>query len=171
LREISQSVVLPFPHPGFVAPLVNSVATTPSSPALAIDAAPVCEADVPVVQQNAGFGREGFKMWLARGAAAVVVVAALLAVGWKVRAYWLTAAEASRTGIEVFESAPSGSQVVIDGVTTGNTPLTAALSPGKHTVEFRFREASRVFKIDTVRRGRSLHRVDVTGGTPGAGLR
>jgi len=67
-----------------------------------------------------------------------------------------------KTGLAVLESVPPGSQIAVDGKNLGTTPVTATLSAGSHTVEFRFRKATRTLKIDVANGGRGVERVDWT---------
>jgi PEGA domain-containing protein len=59
----------------------------------------------------------------------------------------LASAPAPRTGNLTIDTRPAGSQVLIDGVDRGTTPLTLALDPGAHTVTLRNAADERVVPI------------------------
>jgi len=53
-------------------------------------------------------------------------------------------------GRALLSSNPSGSSVFIDGVESGKTPLTATLSAGPHTIEYRYRKNTRKIELTVV---------------------
>lgn len=59
----------------------------------------------------------------------------------------------ARTGIAVLGSEPPGAEVTIDGTPAGSTPLKLELAAGRHSVEFKMKEATRRQTID-IERGR-----------------
>ena len=71
-------------------------------------------------------------------AAAIFVVAVGVAGGlaWAGRQYYV---RRTTPGTAVIESNPRGAEVFVDGASKGLTPLTIALSPGKHALELRRR--------------------------------
>jgi archaellum component FlaG (FlaF/FlaG flagellin family) len=91
---------------------------------------------------------------------AVTAVLAL-AVAFATRSHWAKNLTAN-TGVAVLDSIPSGSQVFVDGESMGTTPVTATLAAGSHMVEFRFRKAARVERIDVTRGGHTMQQVDWT---------
>jgi hypothetical protein len=71
--------------------------------------------------------------------AATILVVAVGVVGglaWAGRQYYV---RQTTPGTVVIESNPRGAEVLVDGASKGLTPLTIALSPGKHALELRRR--------------------------------
>jgi hypothetical protein len=102
---------------------------------------------------------------LKQAAAAIVVVGVLVTGG---RAYY---SWSKTPGTVVIESTPRGSEVVLDGATQGQTPLTLQLAPGAHLLEVRRKKESRQFTLN-VRPGEQLsQQVDWTAKTTAAAVR
>lgn len=99
---------------------------------------------------------------IARRFPQVAAAAVVLAICLMGRAYWVRLAAAPKTGIVVFESAPAGSELALDGRNIGVAPMTVTVPAGTHTVEFRLRNATRTEEIVVAAGSRSVQRVDWT---------
>ena len=86
--------------------------------------------------------------WAPRVFAAAAVLAILAGAGWMARPYVTRLLTVAKTGTVVLESLPPGSDVFVDGVALGPSPLTTELSTGSHVVEFRRGDATRKLEID-----------------------
>jgi hypothetical protein len=76
----------------------------------------------------------------------VVVVGVVGGLAWAGRLYY---ARQTTPGTVVIESNPRGAEIFVDGASKGITPLTIALSPGKHALELRRRGVPpRQFTLD-----------------------
>jgi hypothetical protein len=95
-----------------------------------------------------------------RFALAAGIIAALGGATFSVRAYLAKLAAMPKTGTATLESAPPGSEVLVDGKAIGSAPVTAELVPGHHIVEFRRRKASRKIEIDITAGQATAGRVD-----------
>jgi hypothetical protein len=71
-------------------------------------------------------------------------------------------------GTAVLESVPAGSAVFIDGTEAGRTPLMTELTPGRHAVEFRRRNATRTLNIAVVTGRSVVGRLDWSAKRPGS---
>ena len=91
----------------------------------------------------------------------VAMVAVVLVLGATARVY-LPKLMAPKPGVAVLESVPDGSQVLVDGKALGTTPFTATLPAGDHSVEFRFRKATRTVRLSVTAGGHTTERVDWT---------
>jgi len=100
--------------------------------------------------------RASIMAWLPR-VAALGVIAALAAAGYT---YLPKLRTAVTSGEVVLESGPAGSQVFIDGNLVGKTPVTTTLPAGRHTVEFRNGDMSRMKELNVTARERLVERVD-----------
>lgn len=87
--------------------------------------------------------RSGRRLRAALATAAVLVA---LAIGVATGVRWV--AGRARPGTLVVESTPPGSEVWVDGDRRGLTPLTLTVSPGRHTLELRWRGRTRTFPLD-----------------------
>ena len=65
------------------------------------------------------------------------LLAIVAGAGWMARPYVVKLLTVAKTGTVVLESVPPGSDVFVDGVALGPSPLTTELSTGSHVVEFR----------------------------------
>lgn len=86
------------------------------------------------------------------GAVAVVALVAYLALAGQTDSS-ATPAESSAArnmGTAVLESVPAGSDVFIDGAPAGTAPVSRELAPGRHIVEFRWRNSSRKLNVEVV---------------------
>jgi hypothetical protein len=66
----------------------------------------------------------------------MVVVGVVGGLAWAGRLYYV---RQTTPGTLVIESNPRGAEILVDGASKGLTPLTIALSPGKHALELRRR--------------------------------
>jgi PEGA domain-containing protein len=108
--------------------------------------------------------REPIVRWLPRlGALAVLV--AIVAAGVT---YWPKLRTDLTSGDVTLETGPPGSQVFIDGALVGTTPLTATVSRGRHTVEFRSGDMTRTKELIVGAREHLVERVDWTTKPTGA---
>lgn len=99
--------------------------------------------------------------WSLRAVAAVVLIAVVAGAGLAARSYWgkLTA---PKLGTAVLESVPTGSQVVIDGILEGRTPLSKELVVGRHVVELHYRNSTRKLEINVATGTPTVSRIDWT---------
>ena len=88
-----------------------------------------------------------------------LIVGVTVAAGY---AYWPNLVSSVVDGTVVLESEPPGSEIVIDGVPAGTTPLTADVRAGRHTVEFRNGDAAKTFEVVVSARGRVVQTHDWT---------
>ena len=167
-------------HIEHVAPAIARATTKLSSEAVAA-ASPAPELGTETPIQHAPVGHAGPSA-IARAAArarslvapiarwlpVVAGVALLVTLGSMGRAYWPKTTAMPKTGLVVLESVPPGSQLVVDGRNLGTTPTTATLSAGSHTVEFRYRKATRTLTLAVAAGGKSVERVDWTRKPTGA---
>jgi hypothetical protein len=72
-----------------------------------------------------------------RIAAAAAVVAVIAAGGYAARKFVFGGSSAAATGTLNINSNPPGAQVIVDGQTSGVTPITLTLKAGNHNVELR----------------------------------
>ena len=100
--------------------------------------------------------------WAPRVFAAAAVLAILAGAGWMARPYVTRLLTVAKTGTVVLESVPPGSDVFVDGVALGPSPLTTELSTGSHVVEFRTGDATRKLEIDVAGGQETAARVDWT---------
>jgi hypothetical protein len=164
-----------FDHSAIIAKAAVHIETSPI-PGIAIAASPVIELDSSAVIDRLPTERVPAERshhaataiaWvrslgapIARWLPRVGVVAVLLAIGVTGRSYWRKSAATPRTGTAVLESVPNGSHVLVDGKGIGITPLTAALSAGPHTVEFRLGKSTRIVHLAVNSGGTVVQRVD-----------
>jgi hypothetical protein len=86
--------------------------------------------------------------WAPRIGIGAVALAALVVGGSAARRSFVKWWYTPRVGTAILETIPAGSEISIDGVATGMTPLTRELTAGRHTIEFRRRGAIRKFQIE-----------------------
>jgi hypothetical protein len=96
--------------------------------------------------------------WLPRVGALAVLIA-ITAAGL---IYWPRVQAQLTSGDVALETGPSGSQVFIDGTLAGTTPLTAKLTQGRHTIEFRSGDMTRTKELVVGAREHLVERVDWT---------
>ena len=96
--------------------------------------------------------------WLPR----VAAIGILMAAGTTARGYWLDWKATPTTGTAVIESVPPGSEVLIDGHDTGQTPLTTTIQAGRHSIEFRARKQTRTQAVTMGAGDRIVVRLDWT---------
>jgi hypothetical protein len=95
----------------------------------------------------------------------VVAGAVVLGLRWRAR----SATVPPQPGTVAVESTPPGSEVLVDGESSGTTPVTLTLRPGAHTLELRRGDLRRTFSLDVAAGAsmtQSLHWEDIveTGG-------
>jgi PEGA domain-containing protein len=98
--------------------------------------------------------------WSFRLGAVAAVLAMLVGGGRLSREWWSKRPVTPKTGTAVLVSVPPGSDVVVDGAAAGTTPLTTALTPGRHAIEFRRRGATERLAIDVTAGQSTTGRVD-----------
>jgi hypothetical protein len=128
-----------------------------SLPSISIPKVSIPRVSMPVVQVLASAAA-----WLKPVVITTVVLACIVGIGLSARSYWNRLPAAPKTGNVLFETMPADSQVFMDGKPLGDTPLTAELPAGRHTVEFRRGKTTRAVEIDVVAGGSTVGRVDWT---------
>jgi hypothetical protein len=97
--------------------------------------------------------------WGARLGVAAAIIAALLVGAARVRPY-LTSLTAPTLGTIVLESAPTGSDVSIDGKPSGKTPFSTDVTAGRHVLEFKLKNLTRTVEVDVVGGKMTTSRLD-----------
>jgi hypothetical protein len=113
---------------------------------------------------------EAIVRWSRRLGVGAAVLALLAGLGWVARPYvpyFRKLLVTPKTGTAVFESAPPGSEILVDGSAVGNTPLTTELAPGRHRVEFRRGEATHELEIEVTAGRSTTGRLDWTAQSTG----
>lgn len=95
-----------------------------------------------------------------RVAVPAVAALGLSLAGWGGWRAWQHRSPSVPVGTAVLESVPSGSDVSVDGVMVGRTPVTREIGPGHHVIEFRRGKASRTVPLDVVSGGQNVARLD-----------
>jgi PEGA domain-containing protein len=123
---------------------------------------------VPSLMSNAAAAarewREPIVQWLSRVGALAVLIA-IVAAGYN---YWPKLQAQLTSGEVSLETGPPGSQVFIDGTLAGITPLTAKVTRGRHTIEFRSGDMTRTAELVVGAREHLVERVDWTTKPTGA---
>ncbi len=101
-------------------------------------------ASPPTVAVEEGNAR-GWRIHWRRTAAASFVVILLEGVAFAT-AYWLV--KPSEMGTLLVETLRPGVEVLVDGRSSGRTPVTTQLKPGRHTLELRVDGASKVIPVE-----------------------
>lgn len=126
--------------------------------------APAHVRSTPLAERIAALARSAgasLFRWSLRLGAAAAILALLAVAGSAAHTYYLKLT-APKMGTAVLESTPPGSQVIVDGVAMGTTPLTAELTAGPHVVELRYRNARRTLKIEVTANNSIVERLDWT---------
>jgi hypothetical protein len=97
--------------------------------------------------------------WGVRLGVAAAIIAALLVGAARVRPY-LTSLGTPTLGTLVLESAPTGSDVSIDGKPSGKTPFSTDVSPGRHVLEFKLKNLTRTVEVDVAGGQMTTSRLD-----------
>lgn len=127
------------------------------------EAEPTTEADrAPSVMSNAAAAAREWREPIVRWLPLAGAVAVLLAIGATGLSYWPKLQAALTSGEVALETGPPGSQVFIDGTLAGMTPLTAKVSQGRHTIEFRSGDMTRTKELVVGAREHLVERVDWT---------
>jgi hypothetical protein len=149
--------------------LVNApdTARQPARPAVAFVApepppAPVPSNQAPAIEEPRRRPAAAASSRLPRTALAAAVILAAVAAPKLWRSYAPAAVAVPQNGTLSLDSNPPGSSVLIDGVEAGTTPLQKQLGIGVHTVEFRYKKASRTIDVTVVGGENALGAVDWT---------
>lgn len=97
--------------------------------------------------------------WGVRLGVAAAIIAALLVGAARVRPY-LTNLSAPSLGTIVIESAPTGSEVSIDGKPAGQTPFSTEVAAGRHILEFRRKNLTRTVEVEVAGGKMTTSRLD-----------
>jgi hypothetical protein len=97
--------------------------------------------------------------WGVRLGVAAAIIAALLVGAARVRPY-LTTLSTPTMGTIVLESAPTGSDVSIDGKPSGTTPFSTEVAPGRHVLEFKLKNLTRTVEVDVAGGKMTTSRLD-----------
>lgn len=98
--------------------------------------------------------------WMKHAGVAALLVLVAAGISWVARGYHRKIAAAPTTGTAVLESAPAGSEVQVDGMPAGTTPVSVELTAGRHNVEFKRRNGTRDVAVDIVAGRSTLERLD-----------
>jgi len=97
--------------------------------------------------------------WGMRLGVAAAIITALLVGAARVRPY-VTSLSAPTMGTIILESAPTGSDVTIDGKPSGKTPFSTEVTVGRHVLEFKQKNLTRTVEVEVTGGQTTTSRLD-----------